>query len=225
MNTQRAILPQSESAHRAFSVLSDGAFRIYFHLCRTAALDIRTCYCTYDTLASSIGRSKRSIATYLSEMQSKGVCLVRPAANQHGKTEIEICETFWPFEKVPSDPINDVDFIESVRALLLARACVTTQFHIHEQNLANSFRLQGISLSLLERAIHLGCARRYLHLLTTKSRAQISSFFYFKNVVSEVIRARVSDDYWEYIRYKLHIFEERWKSNRKRPEFISHTNA
>jgi hypothetical protein len=212
VSVRRAMIPQSESACQAFAVLSDGAFRVYFHFCSTAALETRKHYCTYDSLASSIGRSKRSIPKYLAEMQTKGVCLVSPAANQHGKTEIEICEQYWPFEKTASDSPNDRDFVERVRALLLERACVTTQFQIHEQNLANSFRLQGISLSLLERAIHLGCARRYLHLLTNESRARISSFFYFKNVISEVMRATVSDDYWEYVRQKLLVFEERWES-------------
>lgn len=120
----------------------------------------------------------------------------------------------WPFEKAPSNSLDDPNFIENVRALLSARACITTGFHTHEQNLANSFRLQGISLSLLERAIHLGCARRYLHLLTTGSRAGISSFFYFQNLVAEVKRTRVREDYWAYISYKLHIFEEMWKSNK-----------
>jgi hypothetical protein len=215
VRVQRAIIPQSESACQAFAVLSDGAFRVYFHFCSTAALETRKHYCTYDSLASSIGRGKRSVPKYLAEMQAKGVCLVSPATNQHGKTEIEICEPYWPFEKTPSESINDLDFVESVRALLLARACVTTQFQIHEQNLVNSFRLQGISLLVLERAIHLGCARRYLHLLTTESRARISSFFYFKNLVSEVTRAGVSDDYWEYISYKLQVFEEKWKSSQK----------
>jgi len=215
MSTRRAILPQSESACRAFAALSDGAFRVYFHFCGNAGLKTRKHYCTYDSLASCIGRSKRSIPKYLAEMQTKGVCLVCPAANQHGKTEIEICEPYWPFEKTTFESIGDLDFVERVRALLLARACVTTQFQIHEQNLANSFRLQGISLLLLERAVHLGCARRYLHLLTTESRATISSFFYFKNVVSEVTRARVSDGYWDYISYKLQVFEEQWKSSQK----------
>ena len=214
VNAQRETFPQNENARQAFSVLSDGAFRVYFYFCSTVALDTRKLYCTYDALASSIGRSKRSIPTYLWELQSKGVCSVCTAANQHGKTEIEICEPYWPFEKAPSNSLDDPNFIENVRALLSARACITTGFHTHEQNLANSFRLQGISLSLLERAIHLGCARRYLHLLTTGSRAGISSFFYFQNLVAEVKRTRVREDYWAYISYKLHIFEEMWKSNK-----------
>lgn len=216
MNTVRAFLPQSENVHRAFSVLSDGAFRVYFHFCSTADLDTRKCYCTYDSLASAIERSRRSIATYLSEMQSKGVCAVCTATNQHEKTEVEICDPYWPFQDVRSGALNGLDFIQDVRTLLMERACIATQFHTHEQNLANSLRLQGISISIIERAIHLGCARRYLHLLNTGERVGISSFFYFQELVAEVTRAKVSDNYWEYIRCKLHIFEEQWKSDRDR---------
>ena len=66
----------------------------------------------------------------------------------------------------------------------------------------------------MERAIWLGCARKYATLLANDAGpVPISSLSYFRAVIDEVVHeANTSDTYWAYIRRKAATLEREFLS-------------
>ena len=198
---------------QALAILSDGAFKLYAYLClhaerRSARLRFR-----HSELAQSLGKSPRSITSYLKELQVRGVCQVQAAANQHQRGSIEIADRFWPYHKQPSEtPLShQTRYIERVRQLFLSRACVQGTFSAADQKLAVELYQRHVPLERIERAYLLGCARKYVALLNHPSAALISSLHYFRALLREVVELKVSPDYWSYLSHKLDRLEQRWR--------------
>jgi hypothetical protein len=113
---------------RALTVLSDGAFKVYVHLCLRADRASGRLNIDHGGLATALGKSRRSIVKYVEELREHGVCATREAVNQHKDGEIEICEGFWSYVKTSraEDVCDDAaSYIETVRRFLAARKCVT----------------------------------------------------------------------------------------------------
>ena len=91
---------------RALALLSDGAFRMYIHLCLNADRRTGRLSADHGRLANALRKSRRLVVTYLDELRRHGVCSIQAAVNQHLGGEIEICEAFWPYEKAQSSPKN-----------------------------------------------------------------------------------------------------------------------
>src|SRR6516225_8862908 len=102
----------------------------YLYLCLHA--DRRTGQlCDEQTrLAMAVGKSRRSVVTYLEELRQRGVCSIHAAVNQHVGGQIEICDAFWPYDRVqPSTSADTLPaFIEQTKRLLAARRCIGTTF-------------------------------------------------------------------------------------------------
>ena len=88
--------PAGQEVVRASGVLSDGAFRLYMHLCLTADRSTGRLQVRHADLAKGLRRSRRSVVTYLEELRTLNVCAIRSPVNQHAVGEIEICDAFWP---------------------------------------------------------------------------------------------------------------------------------
>lgn len=90
----------SDSFDRASFLLSDGAFKLFAHLCLRA--DRRTG--RYETslkqLASSLKKSRRIIGRHAAEMHAKNVCQVHLGSNQFARTVFEICDEYWPYFRI-----------------------------------------------------------------------------------------------------------------------------
>ena len=84
---------------RALALLSDGAFRLFIYFCLNADRKTGQLRITHSDLAKAVGRSRRSIIIYMEELQRQQVCRVQSATNQHDSGHIEICDSFWPYEK------------------------------------------------------------------------------------------------------------------------------
>ena len=67
----------------------------------------------------------------------------------------------------------------------------------------------------LQRAIWLGCARKYAALLNAPENADmlITSFHYFTGLVNEVAEASVSEDYWKHMQSKVTQLEGMWRTH------------
>src|SRR5262245_12351850 len=111
---------------RALALLSDGAFKLYVHLCLNADRRTGRLYGQPAKLVRAMGQRVRSIVTYLSELRRHGVCSVTAAVNQHLGGQIEICDAFWPYEKRQSstNPDTLAGYLREVQHLLRARSCV-----------------------------------------------------------------------------------------------------
>ena len=101
---------------QALALLSDGAFKLYVYVCLHAERSSGRLRFRHSELAHSLGRSPRSITSYLNELRRQGVCQVQAAANQHQRGSIEIADRFWPYHKQPfrdaalrPDPLHRTD--------------------------------------------------------------------------------------------------------------------
>jgi len=198
---------------QALALLSDGAFKLFVFGClhaerRTARLRFRQA-----DLARRLGKSPRSIAAYLQELERHGVCAVQAAANQHQPGWIEIADRFWPYHKQSVEPPADdqTDFVEQVRRLFSSRCCVQGTFSAADERLAAEWRRCNVSLEHIRRAYLLGCARKYVALLNRPAAPRISSLRYFANLLEEVSQLSASPGYWQYLAGQVEQLEQRWR--------------
>jgi len=198
---------------QALALLSDGAFKLYVYVCLHAERSSGRLRFRHSELAHSLGRSPRSITSYLNELCRQGVCEVQAAANQHQMGSIEIADRFWPYHKQLSEtPVSDQTlYIERVRQLFLSRACVQGTFSAANEKLAVELYQRRVPLEQVERAYLLGCARKYVALLNHPGAALISSLHYFSALLGELEGLKISPDYWSYLSRKVKRLEQSWQ--------------
>jgi hypothetical protein len=196
---------------RSILLLSDGAFKLYVYLClnadrRTGRLNVKHC-----DLVRALGKSQRSVVTYLSELRREGVCNTNPARNQHLGGEIEICDAFWPYEKA-GPPATDTlaGYVERIRCLLRARSCVAASLTPADERLAAALFERKVTITEIEQAVLLGCARKYIALLNHESSDVIVSFNYFQNVIEEIRELNVPPQYWRHLQLRVDQLERQW---------------
>jgi hypothetical protein len=197
---------------RALHLLSDGAFKLYIHLCLTADRSTGHVQADHADLAKALGKSRRSVLVYLEELRRQGVCKTHPARNQHGQGQIEICEAFWPYERPPAQekPQSLADYTAHVRRLLAGRACVKVSFSPADEKLAAAFFERQVPIEIIEHGILMACTRKYMTLLTTPNSGLIVSLSYFKDAIEEAAASKVGNDYWRYLRQGIDGLEKEW---------------
>jgi len=200
----------------ALRLLSDGAFKIFVYTClqadrRTAQLRFRMA-----ELAQATGHSTRSLTTYLEELRRTEVAVVYRAANQHELGRIEICDRFWPYVKPPSAASEDPEqalYVARVRGLFLEPACVRSVFSAADEKLAAKWYQAGVPLDQVQRAILMGCARKYVALFNHNGGSPITSLEYFTGIVEEVCKLEMSLDYWRYLAARTRKMESQWRAH------------
>ena len=204
---------------QALAVLSDGAFKLYVYLClhadrRTAQLRFRLA-----ELAQATGHSVRSVTTYLEQLRLHEVCIVFTASNQHEHGRIEISDRFWPYHKQGasgqgSNPEQAL-YVARVRDLFLSPGCVAAAFSAADEKLAAQWYRDGVLLEIVERAILLGCARKYISLSKHPESTPITSLTYFAGVIDEVRHTEVGMDYWRYLAARVKKMEAHCRAHAK----------
>jgi hypothetical protein len=197
---------------RALPLLSDGAFRLYIHLCLTAERFTGRVQADHSDLAKARGKSRRSVVAYLEELRRQGVCKTQPARNQHGQGQIEICEAFWPYGRQPPQqkPQSPAEYTAHIRRLLAARARVRVSFCPADEKLAAASFERQVPIETIERGILVACTRKHMTLLTTPNSGLIVSLSYFKDAIEEAAASKVSNDYWQYLRHSIDGLEKQW---------------
>ena len=214
---------------QALALLSDGAFKLYVYVCFHAERSSGRLRFRQNELAQSLGKSPRSISSYLKELQ-RPRCLSGPSRGQPAPGgAIEIADRFWPYHKQCSEtPLSSPDswngfgyqsrYIQRVRQLFLSGACVQGTFSAADEKLATEWYQRHVPLEQVERAYLLGCARKYIALLNHPGATLISSLHYFTALLSEVVELKVSADYWSYLSHKVDRLEQRWRRNSAVPQ-------
>jgi hypothetical protein len=197
---------------RALALLSDGAFKLYIHLCLNADRRTGRLSVGHGRLAKALRKSRRSVLTYLEELRRHSVCSIQAAVNQHLGGQIEICDAFWPYEKVRLSTKADTlaDYIEQVQRLLGARCCIGSAFTPADERLAAALFERKVPIVEVEYAVLLGCARKYVALINHQSRDSIVSFSYFQNVIEEVRELNMSPKYWRHLQMRVDRLEQQW---------------
>ena len=75
---------------------------------------------------------------------------------------------YWPYEKQPRQE-ESKDYVGEVQRILLTPACVRCNFSAAHERIAQDLDRRGVSLEQLQRAIWLGCARKYVSLLNGRT--------------------------------------------------------
>jgi hypothetical protein len=125
---------------------------------------------------------------------------------------LEIRDSFWPYQRQqpPGRSGAEVEFVQKIRELFMAPACVEASFSAADEKLAMEIYRRGISMEQITRAILLGCARKYVSMLNAGSRTPIASLQYFADIVEEVERSAIPESYWEPLRVKVARMEQKW---------------
>lgn len=205
----------------ALHLLSDGAFKLFAYLSFTADRQTGRLSVSQPDLARALGKSRNSISAYLEELSEGGLCLIKPAPNQHQAGEIEIDDSFWPYDKdVVPFPVKDrafseSAFVEQVRSLLLQYPIVSCSFGAADQRMAADLFRRGVPFEQVERALLLGLTRKYVSSLNSTASAGIYSLHYFLPLLEEVAETEVTGDYWEYLRSRLRKLDAAWLDQRR----------
>jgi hypothetical protein len=201
----------------ALALLSDAAFKLYVFLCLN--VDRHSARMVWEPmeLANLLQRDRQSVTEALEELCRCQVCMRHPDAEGRialDRLSVEICDRFWPYEKPPVEEygIDQNRYVQQVRQMLSGPECVRVNFSSADERLAAIFYRRGISLVHLQRAIWLGCARKYVALLNAPENADmlITSLNYFSALVDEVAETLVSEDYWKHMQSKLPQLERMW---------------
>ena len=196
---------------RAMALLSDGAFKVYMHICLAADRSSGRLNIGHGELATALGKSRRSIVKYVEELRNHGICATRTAVNQHADGQIEICDGFWPYVKADRAKESGEDiasYVEKVRLLLAARKCVNRAFNPSDEQLAMRMFREDVGLDHVEHGVLLGCARRYVSLLNGTAVGLVSGLRYFAPAIEEARSLRISEDYWRHLAYRVAKFEQ-----------------
>jgi hypothetical protein len=196
----------------ALPLLSDAAFKLYVFLCLNVNRHSARKVWEPMELANLFQRDHPSMTDALEELCRREVCIRHPDAN--GRIAIEICDRFWPYEKPPVEEfgIDQSLYVQQVRQMLTGTACLRVNFSAADERLAAVLYRRGLTLVQLQRAIWLGCARKYIALLNGNEHSPmfITSLNYFSALVSEVGATSAGEDYWKYIQHKVRQMERMW---------------
>ncbi len=186
-------------------LLSDGAFRLFMWLCLHADRGRGSIRANRLGLSRTLGRSIEQIAVALDELSDKGVCILCTGGR------IGIAEPFWPYHRAgASGPITaPATYVGEVKRLFLERRCVRSIFTAADEQLAAELHRTGVPITDVERAVLLGCLRKYAALLNNGGGAPITSLHYFRSLPNEAGQ-NISPDYWKYVVRKIQAFEQRW---------------
>ena len=200
---------------QALALLSDGAFKLFVHVCLHAERATGRLRFRQADLAQRLSKSPRSIGSYLEELRCKGVCEVYAAANQHRTGSIEISDRFWPYRKHAADKPaqQSARYIERVRKLFRSRPCVAGGLTAADERLAEEWQRRRVPFEQLERAYLLGCTRKYVALLNHPGAPLISSLRYFETLLGEVSEPHVSAGYWQHLARQVEQLERRWRQS------------
>jgi hypothetical protein len=218
MNATRLILKEpagwfaaGREFAQALTLLSDGAFKLYVYTCLRANRHTGCLGATLNELARALEKAPEVIATDLAELEDRAVCCV--TRDENSNPVLGICDRFWPYQKQPPTPDRtpEAEFVQKVRSLFLAPACVQASFAAADEKIATDLHRRGVSLEQVRRAILLGCARKYVAMINAGVRAPITSLQYFSAIIEEVADSSIPESYWEPLRHKVARMEQQWQ--------------
>ena len=206
----------------ALMTLSDGAFKLFVHLCLLAPRETGIIETSQTELARNLKKGNFTVRKYLQEMHQAGICRLSGFARvPYSRGRIEITDEYWPYhrQETPSQTTTGNESVDQVRQLLQDRSCVRASFSTADEILARQWLDDGTSLERIEQVILLGCTRKYVAWRNHHDSTPIASLRYFDPLLDEIDRLEISSDYWSYVRSRLLRLEKLWaKSHRQTVE-------
>jgi hypothetical protein len=190
---------------QALQHLSDGAFKLFVHLCLQASRETGSLEIQQSGLARQLGKSRRSIGLYLAELQQKGCCSIENCRNQHSAGKLTITDAYWPYQRSQNECSSNPQqaFVEEVKRLFLGLVPEVSSFTDADHRLACRWFSQQIPLPLLEKAFLLGSTRKQITRINRQGDPPIRSLHYFQPLLEEARQLEVGESYWNHLRRQL----------------------
>jgi hypothetical protein len=207
---------------KALILLTDGGFRLCFRLCLDANRSTARVFIDYGELAAKLHRSRGYIGKHFKELRAASIChVVSAAVNQHSRTEVEICDEFWPYTKErPADkPSEWSGYRAAIRSMLSKRACINCAFTATDEQFAAELFRGGVSLEQIEQAIALASCRKYVGLINGTDNEIIRRFSYFRDAIEEVRDPYAHPKQPGLLKQRIlsaEYYEEKWLASRGR---------
>jgi hypothetical protein len=202
------------SYRRALRILSDGAFKLFAHLCLEANRQTGRHEAVQVELAKSIGKSRRIVGKYIGELQRKHVCTVQLGSNQYARTCFEICEEYWPYRRIQeTSAINGQAcnaYVDAIKSSFMAIGCTIGKFSPRDAQFAQDLQQNGTPLEIVQDALLMGTVRKYVSWLNGGSPQLIGNLSYFSALISEIQERPLAPDYRDYLRRKVGQLARAW---------------
>jgi hypothetical protein len=204
-----------EGFRSALGLLSDGAFKLFAYLSLEANRRSGCLAATHKDLAAALGKSKRIIGSYVTELETKGVCKVRPGKNQFTATVYEISDRYWPYHRVSADPESPeiTAYVESVREWFEGLGCTSGKFGAAETEAAKRLQQRAVPLGVVYDAMLLGACRKFDAWLNDRPTEPIRSMTYFEPLIAEIQAKPLPAGYSAYLRMKVRQFSKSWQES------------
>ena len=151
------------------------------------------------------------------------MCIVRSARNQYARTCIEILDEYWPYCR--SSEVDDADgttrnaYVGAIRNSFIALGCTIGKFSPRDAQFARDLQGRGVPLELVQDALLMGAARKYISWLNGGTPQPIGSLVYFSALVIEMQQRPLPADYREYLHQKVGRLAKAWgKESTKEPK-------
>lgn len=194
---------------RALGLLSDGAFKVFAHICLHAERNSGELEFARAELAERLGKSRSALGRCLRELVRQDVCELQAAPNQHRRSRVRVRRAWWPYEvageaRAGRSPEGArAGYVARVRRLFLEPSCVQGRFGAADRRLAEDWQRDGVSLEDVRRAILLGSVRKSMALIDHPGQQPIRSLRYFERLVEEVREESFPPGYWQHLEFHL----------------------
>jgi hypothetical protein len=198
---------------QALEILTDGAFKVFMHICLNAERSTGVLHMTQVELARNLRKSHGAIRKYLVEMEKAGISRNSFSNSPRTRGSVQISSPYWPYEgEAENRPDDDADrFVFEIRTMLQERACVRSSFSTADEVLARQWFHAAVSLERIRQAILLGCARKYVAWRNNPAvQGPISTLRYFTPIIEEIAQQKLDPDYWEFLRARIQRHEKLW---------------
>lgn len=201
-----------QSFRQALTLLSDGAFKLFAHVCLEADRRTGRFEASHKDLASALGKSKRIIGRYVAELEAGETCKITPARNQYARTTFEVCDAFWPYRRLetPRKPAELRQYVNSVRESFLTLGCTSGSFGAADHATAKELYERGVPVGVVRDAMLMGALRKYSAWLNGTPSAPIQRLRYFESVIAEVQESALPPDYSGYLQRTLERVAAAW---------------
>jgi hypothetical protein len=201
--------------------LSDGAFKLFTHLCLEADRRTGRHEADQSDLARRIGKSRRIVGKYVEELERKGVCTIRRGRNQYARTCFQITDPYWPYRRahdLESGPGHERNpFVDAIRDSFISFGCTSGKFSSRDTRLARDWQQHGIALNIVLDALLMGACRKYSSWFNSGATEPIGTLAYFESLVTEMQERPLPADYGSYLRKKVVQLAGAWAKKSSEP--------
>jgi hypothetical protein len=198
---------------QALEILTDGAFKVFMHICLNAERQTGILRTTQVELARNLKKANGTIRKCLIEMEQAGISRNSFSNSPRVGGSVQISPPYWPYEREAEyKKHDDADqFVSEIRTMLQERACVRSSFSTADEVLARQWFNAAVPIERIRQAILLGCARKYVAWRNNPAlQGPISTLHYFAPLIEEIAKQKLDPDYWEFLRGRIQRHEKVW---------------